>query len=52
MLLNTDLTLVTVNHLVPGSSPGWAAIFKLKTFTKQQLLVNLLFLISAFVILL
>lgn len=30
MLLNTGLGRVTVNHLVPGSSPGWAAIFKAK----------------------
>lgn len=30
MPLNTGLSRVTVNHLVPGSSPGWAATFKVK----------------------
>ena len=34
MLLNTGLGRVTVNHLVPGSSPGWAAIFDLNFLYK------------------
>lgn len=32
MMVNTKVILVTVNHLVRGSSPRWAAIFKAKNF--------------------